>query len=165
MIAVILAVIIITLESFYPANDSLSSVVGFSIMKYFGVMFYLYVVSIYATKLKLVANINIRRIIYSIIGMTCVYILSMGYINNILSHNILIVLSIMLLGLFCIGGDQFFHRLFKMKTLDEGEISKAFLTYPPKGYSDFMFFFIFVAVFLLMPSFVNMIWANIILKS
>ncbi len=164
VIAVILGIIILILEFTSPVSDSVSSAIGFSVMKYFGVMFYLYIVSIYATELKLVARINVRRIIYCIVGVTCILILSMGNVNNILGHNTLLTLSVMLLGLLFIGGDQFFQRLFKMKSLDEGEIEKAFLTYPPKGYSDFMFFFIFVAIFLLMPSFVKMIWANIILK-
>lgn len=164
IIFILLLVVILRHEVLYPVNDNIGTVIGFSVMKFFGVTFYLYLSSIYMTCLKFIIGNNMRKIIYFIVGITCLPIISMNKISHFTEDRVLSGITITLLISFFISGDRYFKRLLEIKPLNEGEIDKAFLSYPPKNNIDFLFFYIIVAIILVLPTIGNFMWKTVILK-
>lgn len=164
IVIVFLALITIRYDILNPINDNMGSIIAFSVLKVLGAMFYLYLASFYMTHLKYIADIKVRYFVYLLVGLTCIPVLSMGNTPVLITDIFSLLLVTIFLLYIILFGDSVFESIYNVKPLNEGEIEKAFLTYPPKSSFDFLFFYIIVVIILSLPTVVSWIWKGVILK-
>ncbi len=160
LIIITLFLYVFRFEYIYPLNDSLSSIIGLSALKYLAALSFLFLCSIYYPLLTRLLTKSRKRVLYVSTGLFCLLFIVFYEYEKILADRILIMLFLLFIVLFAMGAERFLSGIQKKFPLKPGEIEKAFVTYPPNKFSDFAIFYAVTTLLLLMPVIAKAIWSG-----
>lgn len=150
-------------ENYAALTESYEPEYLMAFLKWFFILCYVYIASVYVLSAKHLKSKLAELFISSIVSIGSLLFLASNKISYLISDSVMLTMSIALLILMVRFRETLFGFIFRLKPFDESEISKAFVEYPPKGYSDFLFFYILAIIIYILPPLVESIWKNIIL--
>jgi len=142
---------------YHPGNILLSNL-GMGVSRFIVAMFFLSGCSIWLSEIDVKNKYLMKKLFIVIVAINSLLIFTVYNVSLIVSDNILLMIFSIYLAVMIVNGDYIFSNMSNIRRFDDGEIEKAFLTYPPKNYFDFLYFYIFIGLFMLMPLIVEKYW-------
>lgn len=161
ILLLILFIYSLRLHSISGKQYEASQIIGFSLLFTASMAAVIYIALVFLSSLP--NNIRGLRLnlIYFIVGTICLSVISLYDFNQILNDTALALLFALFILLFSVSGESITKSLPIRQKFSEIELKKIFLNYPPIHFYDFLFFYIYLAILMLLPIIIKSYWAGI----
>jgi len=158
-ICILIEIIMLRYEYIYNADDIFIQNIGYSLLKSFMVIVFLFVSSVWLSYINNLRNKILNSFLITIVSILPIFLVNFYKIEDFINDFFLMTLMITYACMFFFIGVPIYKTLASFVHLKEGEIEKAFLNYPPNQYFDFILYILTVLIVSMIPQVVLKIWS------
>lgn len=143
------------------ASHSMSSVIGFALLRSFSLIAIFRISYIFLPYYKPIVSVVGLKVIYGLLAIFSLSLLSQYMYNIIVSDHVVLSLFTGFVVFFVVYGEKCLYALFHSLPSAGKDIGKLFLTYPPKKVYDFFGFYLVLIALFFIPFVVGGLWSEI----
>ncbi len=151
---------IIRFEILQESPFSNLSIFYISFLKLVLIYIYFYICSFYLTNLQFLKKIQ-RKIFFFLIAISSLMAIYNTYENAKIADHLLFLFIATVALIAFYSGETIFRSIYNLKPLQNGEIEKAFISFPPRNLGDLLFLYLLIAGFIILPILTRGLWSKI----